>query len=192
MYKNHFESRLQRRRNRFYPVWLQFYRFGSSGVNSGLMIGQLLRVANKEMSGLRVLEQGLFSSLNSWSLFSCWFRNLKHWGNCSLWNCFIYFIGCLYIESVEIIFNLKFNIKFLCCARLLQTCLILCDPMDCSLPDSSVHGILQARILEWVALSFSRGSSRPRTRTRVSCLLHWQADSLPLVPPGNIAKVFQP
>ena len=40
-----------------------------------------------------------------------------------------------------------------------QSCLTLCDPVDCSPPDSSVHGILQARILEWVAISFSRGSS---------------------------------
>ena len=45
-----------------------------------------------------------------------------------------------------------------------QSCPTLCDPMDCSLPSSSVHGILQARILEWVAISFSRGSSRPRDR----------------------------
>ena len=44
----------------------------------------------------------------------------------------------------------------------------LCDPVDCSLPGSSVHGILQARILEWVAISFSRGSSWPRDRTRFS------------------------
>ena len=43
-----------------------------------------------------------------------------------------------------------------------QSCPILCDPMDCSLSASSVHGIFQARILEWVAISFSRGSSRPR------------------------------
>ena len=41
--------------------------------------------------------------------------------------------------------------------------------MDCVLPGSSVHGVLQARVLEWVAISFSRGSSRPRDRTRVSC-----------------------
>ena len=40
-----------------------------------------------------------------------------------------------------------------------QSCLTLCDPMDCSLPDSSVHGILQARILQWVAIPFSRESS---------------------------------
>ena len=58
--------------------------------------------------------------------------------------------------------------------------------MDCSLPGSSVHGILQARILEWVAIPFSRGSSRPRDRTCVSYVsLHWQAGSLPLAPLGN-------
>ena len=50
-----------------------------------------------------------------------------------------------------------------------QLCLTLCDPMDCSPPGSSVHGILQARILEWVAISSSRGSSWPRDRTHASC-----------------------
>ena len=49
-----------------------------------------------------------------------------------------------------------------------QSCLTLCDPMDCSLPGSSVHGIFQAKILEWVAISFFRGSSQPRDWTRVS------------------------
>ena len=56
------------------------------------------------------------------------------------------------------------------CAKLLQSCLTLCDPMDCSLTGSSVHGILQARILEWVAISSSRGSSRPRDRNHFSCV----------------------
>ena len=50
-----------------------------------------------------------------------------------------------------------------------QSCPTLCDPMDCSTPGSSVQGISQARILERVAISFSRGSSRPRDRTHVSC-----------------------
>ena len=50
-----------------------------------------------------------------------------------------------------------------------QSCPILCNPMDCSLPGSSVHGILQAKILEWVVISFSRGSFQPRNRTQVSC-----------------------
>ena len=49
-----------------------------------------------------------------------------------------------------------------------QSCLNLCDPVDCSLPGFSVHGILQARILEWVTISFSRGSFRPRGQTQVS------------------------
>ena len=49
-----------------------------------------------------------------------------------------------------------------------QSCLTLCDPMDCSLPSSSVHGIFQARTLEWVAISFSRGSFQPRDRTQIS------------------------
>ena len=51
-------------------------------------------------------------------------------------------------------------------------------PMDCSPPDSSVHGIFQARILEWVAMASSRGSSRPRDGTWVSCT--GREDSLPL------------
>ena len=51
-----------------------------------------------------------------------------------------------------------------------QWCLTLCNPMGCSLPSPSVHGILQARILAWVAIPFSRGSSRPRDRTQVSLI----------------------
>ena len=51
---------------------------------------------------------------------------------------------------------------------LIQSCLTLCDSMDCSPPGSSVHGILQARVPEWVAILFSRGSSRPRVGTQVS------------------------
>ena len=49
-----------------------------------------------------------------------------------------------------------------------QSCPTLCDPMGCSLPGSSVHGIFQAIVLEWIAISFSRGSSQPRDRTQVS------------------------
>jgi len=61
------------------------------------------------------------------------------------------------------------------CAKLLQPCPTLCDPMDCSSTGSSVHGLFQARILEWFAMPSSRGSSWPRDRTHISCLLHWQA-----------------
>ena len=58
----------------------------------------------------------------------------------------------------------------------------LCDPMDCNLPGSSVHGILQARILEWVTISFSRESSRPRDWTHVSRLA---GRALTSEPPGK-------
>ena len=52
-----------------------------------------------------------------------------------------------------------------------QLCLTLCDPLDCSPPGSSVHEILQARILEWEAILFSRGSTQPRNRTWVFCIV---------------------
>ena len=56
------------------------------------------------------------------------------------------------------------------CCLATKSCPTLCNPMDCSPPDSSVHGILQARKLEWVAISFSTGSSWPRDWTCVSCV----------------------
>ena len=62
-----------------------------------------------------------------------------------------------------------------------QSCLTLCDPMDSSPPDSSVHGIFQARILEQVAISSTRGVFPTQgLKLRLLCLLHWLAGSLPL------------
>ena len=55
--------------------------------------------------------------------------------------------------------------------KVAQSCLTLCDPMDCGPPDSSVHGILQERILEGIAIPFSRGSSQLRTRALVSSIV---------------------
>ena len=54
------------------------------------------------------------------------------------------------------------------CVLVTQSCPILCNPLDCSPPGSSVHGILQAGILQWVTISFSRGPSQPRDWTQVS------------------------
>ena len=58
--------------------------------------------------------------------------------------------------SMNIILKTWVSRKGCCCCKLLQSCLTLCNPMDCSPPGSSVHGILQARMLEWVAISSSR------------------------------------
>ena len=75
-----------------------------------------------------------------------------------------------------------------CMCSVAQLYPTLYGPMDCSPPGSYVHGILQARILEWVATSYFRGSSQPRYQIHrwnphLLCLLHWQVDSLPLAPP---------
>ena len=61
-----------------------------------------------------------------------------------------------------------------------QWCPTLCNPMYYSPPSTSVHGIVQTRILEWVAIAFSRGSSQPRDQTRVSCISGTAVDSFPL------------
>ena len=65
-----------------------------------------------------------------------------------------------------------------------QSCLTLCDPMDCSPPGSSVHGALQARILEWIAIPFSSDISDPGIKSRSPPAL--QADFLPSEPPGKL------
>ena len=80
--------------------------------------------------------------------------------------------------------------RALMCTQLYPT---LCHPMDCSPPGSSVHGLFQAKMLEWIALSYSRGFSRSRKipdSGSNSHLLLWQADSLPVVPPAR--RAWQP
>ena len=68
---------------------------------------------------------------------------------------------CIPLNSLQLPGNSQWK-------RKLHRCVQFCDPMDCSLPGSSVHGILQARVLEWAAISFPRGSSQPRDWTWVS------------------------
>ena len=68
----------------------------------------------------------------------------------------------------------------------------LCDPVDCSLPGSSVHGILQARILEWIVVPSSWGSSRPKDQTHfLFCLMHWQMCSFHQCHLGSLRNVYE-
>ena len=67
----------------------------------------------------------------------------------------------------------------------LQSCLTLCDPMECSLPDCSVHGILQARIPEWAAMHSFRGSSQPKDQTHISCRSCTAGGFFTTEPPGK-------
>ena len=71
-----------------------------------------------------------------------------------------------------------------CCCLVTKSCLTLCNPMTCSLSGFSVHGIFHTRILEWVAISFSRRSSQPKNWTCVSCIA---GGFLATEPPGNTA-----
>ena len=75
-------------------------------------------------------------------------------------------------------------------AHFLQSCPTLCHPMDDSLPDSSVLGILRARVLEWVAMPSSRGSSEPRDRTQVLLIAGRFFTAEPLGKPKDILSKF--
>ena len=72
-----------------------------------------------------------------------------------------------FFETLVWCFKKLYSISF---SNSAQSCPALCNPMGSSLPDSSVHGIFQAKILEGVAISYSKGSSQPRDRTHVSCV----------------------
>ena len=73
-------------------------------------------------------------------------------------------------EFESVVLQNAHHIRFASVCSVAQLCLTLFDHLDCNLPGSSLHGIFQARILDWVAISFSGGSSGPRDQTCVSCL----------------------
>ena len=114
---------------------------------------------------------------------------LREYYSFKSWQLFNFAITCSWSLS-NVTLSAFYDFFFDSCVygKLLQSCPTLCDPVDCSLPGSSVHGvlqarilheILQARILEWVAISSSRRSSQPRDQILVSCgSWHWQADYL--------------
>ena len=108
-----------------------------------------------------------------------WFMGLQRVGH--EWACMY-----AWIYSYAFIFHGNGNITFrwsLKWSEVSQSCPTLCDPMDCSLSGSSVHGIFQARVLEWIAISFPRGSSWSRNWTLVSCIagIYSQRRSLKLM-----------
>ena len=72
--------------------------------------------------------------------------------------------------EMDFIYFIFKKINYMCVCLVSQLCLTLCNPLDSCPSGSSVHGILQTRILEWFAMPSSRGSSQPRDRTQVSCI----------------------
>ena len=116
---------------------------------------------------MRLLGWRVSLVLGPWLLLSCW-SSREMMSQC-LWQPLAHL--CLKWKESE--------------SEVTQLCLTVCDPVDCSPPGSSVHGILQARILEWVAISFPRVSSQPRDKPRSPAL---QADALTSEPLGECLK----
>ena len=105
------------------------------------------KIANMHFLQVYIISASRFFSL--WSDFG------KYW----------------YTVSLVLLWTRLYDIDIYCCFCLVaKSYPTLCDPMDCSLPGSSVHGASQARILEWIAISFSRGSSCPGDWTWVFCI----------------------
>ena len=100
---------------------------------------------------------------------------------CKFKNCIVVICKRIFLflgihTSVREISKGQHVLYTVCCAKSIQSCLTLCDPMDCSPPGSSVHGILLIRMLEWVAISSFRKSSQPRDWNCVSsdsCIGRW-------------------
>ena len=129
--------------------------------------------------GDQKIWNGLITSLSKF-----WGCNVQH-GNCSWQYCTVYLkvtkrvnLKSSYHKKKYVtvwgdicwlqLFGNHFLVYACMYSKLLQSRPSLCDPVDCSLPGSSVQGILQVRILEWVAMSFSRGSSQSRNQTHIS------------------------
>ena len=110
-----------------------------------------------------------FSSFNAWALL---LHDMWDLSGPSVWT----HVPCIARWILNRCTIRKDQVLSMLPAKLLQLCLTLCDPMDCSPPGSSVHVILQARTLEWVAISFSREFSQLRDWTQVSyvfCMDKW-------------------
>ena len=96
---------------------------------------------------------------------------------------FFYSVVSLILGSLFIPLFYCFNYSNFVVNEVTQSCPTLCDPMDCSLPGSSVHGIFQARVLAWVVIPFCRGSSRPGDRMQTLYHLNRSLISGSMMPP---------
>ena len=138
---------------------------------------------------------GVFSGLST--VFSHFHPSVQEMKTNNLYSCVLFLLIQLFLscdvtecklpepqssDACYIILKAKTYLYLCLCCWVTQLCPTLYDPMDCSLPGPSVHGISQARILEWIPISFSRGSSQARIKPTFPA---WQADSLLQTHLGN-------
>ena len=133
------------------------------GAHLGYSCRSVFRVQSRVEDGYRVANRRntkdiFYHSILPFSLLFTFFSYIY------LSN--IYYLWVIGLRAEDL--KTEWEFYYSCESEVTQSCPTLCDPMDCSLPGSSIHGILQARILEWVAISFSRRSSRPRDWTHRS------------------------
>ena len=136
----------------------------------GPEVGEAWVHVSKEQIGKTSDSQNNPKEERSWGHHASWFKTILQ----------------SYSNQNSIVLVLKTDIQTsgieLKWSKATQSCPTLGDPMDCSLQGSSVHGIFQARVLEWVAISFSRGSSKARDRTEVSCIANRWFTATRLIP----------
>ena len=134
---------------------LKFMSTESVVLSNHLILCHPLLLLPSIFPSIRVFAMGQLFTLDGQSIFF----SITWYGSCRLppYN----------LHSQYHAYNAE-NSEVRLCAKSLQRCLTLCNPMDCSPPDPSAHGILQVRILQWVAMPSSRGSSEPGDLTHIS------------------------
>ena len=138
----------------------------------------------RKLRAKQTFLQGVKYILLGWckSNFSCALLNFAMWS----WNTF--FNKCCYVIhhfNAHLLLYFIFLLTNYCACVVTQSSRTLCSPVDCSPPGSSVHGIFQARILEWVVISSTRGSSDPGIKPASPVSPAFPTDSLPKEPSGN-------
>ena len=143
----------------------------------GLQSMRLQRVRHDWVTNTATTNRAYRTWETSSSIFGLLPWMAVFWGTTLLFSTVVVWMSTILCVCVYVCFSLKrkkiliyaltwMNLEGI--SEVAQSCPTVCDPMECSLWGSSVHGIFRARILEWVAISFSRGSSQPRDRTQVS------------------------
>ena len=184
----------QRHHSQLHTHWngSQAFPAGSAGKESTCSVGDLGSIPGLGRSPEQGKDPIVHGVSRSWTRLSDFHFFQERYVRLNLRKSANAAVGAFSPQAPESIFSIPLSDPNTCVpAQSLQVCPALWDPMDCNPPDSSVHGILQARILEWGALPSSGGSSWLRHGSQISCAsCIGQADSLPLGHWGSPTQMF--